>query len=354
MEKVDKTNMKEVRDYFTKFSSWIKSWRSEYADFGLTNPTFKALMQTTAAIMDLSEYLIEEDNDIGYILLGFLQQDFLEGRFGWWRQLSGGNYFCSVLQFLQAEKTIRLRNLIDDGYNLKDIKNAFEYVEEKKNLALQLETDDFLDMIEEYDFSTLFVDDRPVTYYVAGYIARRLIKQTKCQHCHTLFSKSQENITVEVDETNARPEDLKAGEEFIDAVSRGGLTKPSELLNIVCAHANDLWRYIKNNSRLRATLLSSTNSRSVFTNVFVAKLEHCVSTESITKVTCRSGHSYVNYISIAANVMFNIFGKNYASDINSNIHKGRKRDKPSAGIDVEAEKRDPMLMKQSKVNSVNI
>ena len=42
------------------------------------------------------------------------------------------------------------------------------------------------------------------------------------------------------------------------------------------------------------------------------------------------------------------------TDINSNIHKGRKRDKPSAGIDVEAEKRDPMLMKQSKVNSVNI
>ena len=39
-----------------------------------------------------------------------------------------------------------------------------------------------------------------------------------------------------------------------------------ELLNIVCAHANDLWRFIKNNSRLRAAIISSTNSRSIFTN----------------------------------------------------------------------------------------
>ena len=60
-------------------------------------------------------------------------------------------------------KTIRLRNLIDDGYNLKDIKNAFENVEERRNVALQLQTDDFLELIEDYDFTTLFEDDRPIT-----------------------------------------------------------------------------------------------------------------------------------------------------------------------------------------------
>ena len=50
--------------------------------------------------MDLCEYLIQNDNDIGYVLLGLLQQDFLESRFGWWRQLTGGNYFAQVIQFL--------------------------------------------------------------------------------------------------------------------------------------------------------------------------------------------------------------------------------------------------------------
>ena len=69
MEGIDKNNLKEVRAYFAKFSSWIKAWRSDYSEFGLSNPTFKALLQTTTAAMDLSEYLIEDDNNIGYPLL---------------------------------------------------------------------------------------------------------------------------------------------------------------------------------------------------------------------------------------------------------------------------------------------
>ena len=40
------------------------------------------------------------------------QSDYLEGRFGWYRQLcGGGNYFNSILQFLQAETTFVLEHL---------------------------------------------------------------------------------------------------------------------------------------------------------------------------------------------------------------------------------------------------
>ena len=125
MRKVDPDNIEEVRSYFTRFSSWIKKWQAEYPEFGLSHPTFKALIHTTTSVIDLAEYLIESDNDMGYVLLGFLQQDFLESRFGWWRQLAGGNYYCSTLQFIQAEKIIKLRNLVNDGYDLSDIQDIY-------------------------------------------------------------------------------------------------------------------------------------------------------------------------------------------------------------------------------------
>ena len=83
METVDSNNLEDARMYFKKLSTWVKQWQSEYPDFGLSHPTFNALLQTTTAVMDLAEYLLKSDNGIGYCLLGFLQQDDLESRFGW-------------------------------------------------------------------------------------------------------------------------------------------------------------------------------------------------------------------------------------------------------------------------------
>ena len=85
-----------------------------------------------------------------FILLGMIQQDCLEGRFGWWRQLSGGNYYNSVLQFLQAEKTIRLRCLVKSGYQLKEIKGMFDVVESTKNLIVQEYAVEFSDNLSEF------------------------------------------------------------------------------------------------------------------------------------------------------------------------------------------------------------
>jgi hypothetical protein len=62
-----------------------------------------------------------EDPLIDYILLGLVSSDYLESRFGWFRQLCGADYFKAVLQFLQAEKKIRLRCLVKDGYDFSDI-----------------------------------------------------------------------------------------------------------------------------------------------------------------------------------------------------------------------------------------
>ena len=66
-----------------------------------------------------------------YFLLGFIQSDALEGRFRWFRQLCGANYFNSVLQFLQAEKSIRIKSLVTDGFNMSTIKYIFAGAEQQ-------------------------------------------------------------------------------------------------------------------------------------------------------------------------------------------------------------------------------
>ncbi len=49
---------------------------------------------------------------LSWILLGKFQSDSLESRFGWYRQLSGANYFISPKQLLESERKIKALSLI--------------------------------------------------------------------------------------------------------------------------------------------------------------------------------------------------------------------------------------------------
>ena len=82
------------------------------------------VMQTTASYILLADYLIDIKG-FDYILTGHILSDYLEGRFSWYRQLSGTNFHIQVLQFLKAEKRIRIKSLIDMDYSLKEIKEVF-------------------------------------------------------------------------------------------------------------------------------------------------------------------------------------------------------------------------------------
>ena len=135
-----------------------------------------ALHQTVLSTINLFTYLLHEKEGINFILLGLIQQNCLEGGFGWWRQLSGGNYYNSVLQFLQAEKTIRLCCLVKSGYQLKEIKGMFDIVKSMKNLLVQEYAVEFSDNLSEFKF-TKSTSDIPITYYVAGYISKILFKK---------------------------------------------------------------------------------------------------------------------------------------------------------------------------------
>ena len=52
-------------------------------EVGLSKQTFQAAIQTTQVLIDLSNYLIDE-NGLDYVLRGHISAYCLEGRFGWY------------------------------------------------------------------------------------------------------------------------------------------------------------------------------------------------------------------------------------------------------------------------------
>ena len=112
-----------------------------------------------------------------------------------------------------------------------------------------------------------------------------------------------------MDVNGVSDDELLAGKAFIDAISRGGLIKPSDLLHVVCMHASDLYQYISGDESLKKELFSAVNSRALFVEVFHAKMEEQEATNSILEIQCKLKHSFTKYTWHISVAMFNMFAK---------------------------------------------
>ena len=172
-------NRDEVIAYLPSFHEWLNTWEG-LGTPGLSRQTFCAAKQTTYALQGLIDYLLREKGLI-YITLRHVQSDALENRFGWCRQLCGGNYFTTVRQFLQAEKTIRIRSLVKMGFNMTDVKNIFSDALATNENEIAFEVDHLIDASLELNFtndlSNLSEDENSILCYVAGSISRSLLKK---------------------------------------------------------------------------------------------------------------------------------------------------------------------------------
>ena len=208
---------------------------------GLSKQTFECAIRSCAAIIALVPYLFDRYPFLQYVLLGYICSDFLEGRFGWWRQLCGGNYYNAVVQFLQAEKTIRLRCLVEMGYNMAEIKQIFVGVGAKKSAQQKEEIKIFFSELSGFRFtddSALTDEDKSIVYYIAGYIAKSVIGEW--EDCNKLISPGKVPLAVSFETESSNDKEnsiLEAKEEFVAIVSQGGLLKPSNYLYIAALNA---------------------------------------------------------------------------------------------------------------------
>ena len=63
---------------------------------------------TSAALASLGEFLITEKG-FDYFLTGKAQSDKIENQFGKARQMSGGNLYSSVRQFLESDRILKIK-----------------------------------------------------------------------------------------------------------------------------------------------------------------------------------------------------------------------------------------------------
>jgi len=105
MEHFSLQYLQKARDAFVK---WKMAGTSS-----LTSETFTACIQSTGAIYDLSIYLLQM-HGFSYVITGKFLSDPIEGRFGWYRQVHGANFYISIRQVLPAEKIIRCLNLLQE------------------------------------------------------------------------------------------------------------------------------------------------------------------------------------------------------------------------------------------------
>ena len=112
---------------------------------------------------------------------------------------------------------------------------------------------------------------------------------------------------------------MHAKEEFVNAISRGGLTKPSDYLYIAAVHASALTKFIFGSEDLKKTFLATENPRDTFVGCFLKLLENDTNCSYLLNVKCGKGHSHKQFIRRVAFTIFNITGKNYASQMNDSI-----------------------------------
>ncbi len=334
VSKEDKNNLANLE----LFGKWLKKWRENARLTGaktcLTEETFLATIQTTFATVEVASSLLEKE-EFSYVLLGHLQSDPLEKRFGWYRQLAGANYFVSLRQILEAEKSIRLKSLVKySGLTMAEVKDTFEQVTQERKEQI-IRNGFRLSEIIQHDatnISEVPEEDANIVFYVAGCFARSLCKEQKCQGCTTLLKKG-EDIPNLAPEESLTPEMQEQSKKFLEQVNRGGLCYPSDLVFVTCLHAWKYYHDLQNRKEAYDFLFSTTESQQVFLESFLItckdKEELCI----LINQKCDNNHEFGKHFRRLVVKMFNTFAKNMCSEKNSAVHMGKKRTYGSQGSD---------------------
>ena len=125
-----------------------------------------------------------------YVLLGHIQSDTIEGRFGHIRQLSGANYFISMRQLYESDQKLRTLSLKYSQISLKKIEDAAKAREERT--AIQEVIFRAESLYADMSFNIMPTEnDVSVTFYVTGYCCRSLTKSNRCDSCRVITIASR-------------------------------------------------------------------------------------------------------------------------------------------------------------------
>ncbi|KAG1673396.1 hypothetical protein GQR58_015608 [Nymphon striatum] len=308
-------------NFISDFSKFLEIWHSNGAKHGLSKETFTALHHMCLTLPALAKYAFEELG-FQYVLLGMFQSDPIESRFGWYRQLSGANYYVSAKQVIESEEKIKAISLMKfTNFDLNSVSNSIDK-EIISSDDIQL-IEDALNEISDSYHCQINHNDVNIIYYVAAAIIKTELRQSRCEDCKKILVDSSTNLhSMNFDQFDKIDQSVK---QFVAQVNRGGLVAPSQLSYNICLKAFSIFHFFKNNQKLKNIFLKSSNHNTFFNKVVfsfteISAIEH--------NNLCPNGHKFVNNI---VNRFFNCCMKNFVKDIsNELICKKRKITKLSS------------------------
>ena len=119
-EKISAENYEQISQFFSKIVVWFDDWQSSGKP-GISDETFKKFKQTSSTIPLLDEYLLSEVA-LEYVLTGKLQSNFLERRFGRYRQLMAKNFISETNSVTHT--TTEVKNEKTDTCKCKNLKTS--------------------------------------------------------------------------------------------------------------------------------------------------------------------------------------------------------------------------------------
>ena len=149
-----------------------------------------------------------------------------------------------------------------------------------------------------------------------------------CIQCNKLLSPGMVPVHVPINvpfddiDQNVDKSSIQAKEEFITAISRGGLTKPSDYIYVCSVHSSALCSFIFSEEDLKKSLFSTEKPRDTFVHSFMHIIESDKNSSQLAEVQCTNGHKH-KFLSRVAFTMFNISAKNYVSSLNDSIRKSK-------------------------------
>ena len=298
-------------EFIESCGQYFERWESSKRP-GLSNQTFWAIQLLCKTLPAIARYLIT-CKGFKYVMLGNLQSDQLESRFGCYRQMCGGNFYLSYRQLCDSEKKIKIVSLLKhSGLTLNQLQTLQDQQQEDTFHCSSLDASETLSKEIDLDAIQLEENETNVLFYVAGYIAYHIGNIHHCKEC----MQWTENI---IDVTPPIVDDCYSTftcQSLFHIINRGGLKCPTDILFEICILAYKSFCSLKASPNFHTLFLGSKNTRQLFHDIIVNLISQS-DYEYLLETTCSFGHSFTKILLIATRSFFNILAKQFITVYNS-------------------------------------
>lgn len=288
------SELSQLKNYLSYFEHW-RGLSSSYAAVGLTKETYNAIITTLMSMIGLCESLLH-DFRFQYVLLGKLQNDPIERRFGCYRQAHGGNYYVSLRQILSSEYKVRVSSILKSS-NVP-LSQLMKTLQGETFRDTNLDQSKILQWAEQVDFNgSLSNEENNIICYVAAALCRSL--KFTCHLCRECF------LTNDIFQI----EDIE-NQDLIMQRDRGGLYYPSQMSIFFVSYSYKVFHSLK--SKCKDPDLFESQ---FLQQVTVQCLRHSCDIGKLEEIQCNDGHSHTTMIKLLLRKCHFVLLKNFAKAV---------------------------------------